>query len=208
MHRLSFFMIVACLIGLAACATPYGLYADKRPLETQKSDTGLRSQVGSALKAAGFTGVSEMTVHVYYGRVFLTGEVPEKQRGTAVRTAQQVEGVADVTPHWFISLKSDSESDAALRLRLEKNLVAADGVTSSRVDHVVNSGRVVLLGVVESEAERQAAITTARKTAGARSVASYLFVRVPKSAPLEQPAPAKKAAPAPKAEPELAPLET
>jgi hyperosmotically inducible protein len=154
------------------------VYADRRPLEVLKDDIFLRSKVGDALKAQGFTEVNELTVHTYFGRVFLTGEVPEDQRAKAVQTAQGVEGVRSVTPHWFTSLKvRKTETDTALKLRLEKNLVSADGVTSSRIDYVVNSGRVVLLGVTESDAESDAAVSAARGTAGARSVTSYLFTR-------------------------------
>jgi hyperosmotically inducible protein len=105
--------------------------------------------------------------------------VPENQRANAVQAARGVLGVKGVTPHWFASLKvnADSGSDPAITLRLEKNLVGADGVTSSRIDYVVNSGRVVLLGVVESEAERAAAVKAARNTQGVRTVTSYLFMR-------------------------------
>ena len=189
MHRSVVFFLAGLLlcIGLAACATPYGVYADKRPIEVLKDDALLRSKVNDALKAQGFTDVNELSVHAYFGRVFLTGEVPERQRSKAVQAAQGVRGVASVTPHWFSSLKADLEGDAAIKLRLEKNLVGAAGVTSSRIDSVVNSGRVVLLGVVESEAERAVAIKTARHTDGVRSVTSYLFSRDKGPAPLQAP---------------------
>jgi len=189
MHRPVFSLLAGLLliIGLAACATPYGVYADKRPIEVLKDDAMLRSRVGDALRAQGFTGVDELTVHAYFGKVFLTGEVPENQRAKAVRTAQGVRDVKSVTPHWFLSLKADTEGDAAIKLRLEKNLVGADGVTSSRIDYVVNSGRVVLLGVVESEAERTLAIKAARGTHGVRNVTSYLFMRDAVPAPLQPP---------------------
>ena len=189
MHRSLFFLPAGLLlvIGLAACATPYGVYADKRTIETIKDDAMVRSRAGDALRAQGFTGVNELTVHAYFGKVFLTGEVPENQRAKAVQTAQGVRGVRSVTPHWFTSLKADTEGDAAIKLRLEKNLVSADGVTSSRIDYVVNSGRVVLLGVVESEAERALAIKAARATLGVRTVTSYLFIRGADPAPLQAP---------------------
>jgi osmotically-inducible protein OsmY len=189
MHRPFLFSLAGLLLaaGLAACATPYGVYADKRPIEVLKDDVLLRSRVGDALKAQGFTGVNQLTVHAYFGKVFLTGEVPEMQRSKAVQTARDVQGVTSVTPHWFTSLKADAERDTAIKLRLEKNLISADGVTSSRIDYVVNSGRVVLLGVVGSEAERASAIAAARKTQGVRAVASYLFMRDMSPAPLMQP---------------------
>jgi hyperosmotically inducible protein len=180
MYRPAHFFLAGLLllIGLTACATPYGVYADKRPLEVQKDDVLLRSRVGDALKAYGFTDVNAITVHAYFGKVFLTGELPENQRARAVQTAEGVVGVKSITPHWFPSLKvKATESDTAIRLYLEKNLVSADGVTSSRMDYVVNSGRVVLLGVVDSEAERVAAVRAAHKTSGVRSVTSYVFLR-------------------------------
>jgi len=189
MHRpfLIFPTGLLLLVSLAACATPYGLYADKRPLEVVKDDSMLRSRVGDALRAQGYTGVNELTVHAYFGKVFVTGEVPENQRDQAVQTAKRVRGVKSVTPHWFTSLQRDTESDAAIKLRLEKNLVGASGVTSSRVDYVVNSGRVVLLGVVGSDEERKLAIKAARATSGVRAVTSYLFIHNPGPAPVQQP---------------------
>jgi len=195
MHRLALFLLAGLVlcIGLAGCATPYGVYADKRPIEVLKDDVVLRSNVGDALKAQGFTGVNALTVHAYFGRVFLTGEVPEPQRTKVVQTASAVQGVSRVIPHWFTSLKADAENDIAIKLRLEKNLVGADGVTSSRIDYVVNSGRVVLLGVVDSEAERAAAVNAARRTYGVRTVTSYLFMRDTAPAPLQPPQTEEKA---------------
>jgi hyperosmotically inducible protein len=96
-----------------------------------------------------------------------------------------VAGVKSVTPYWFVPLKVRmTESDIALKLRLEKSLVGASGVTSSRIDSVVNSGRVVLLGITETAAERDAAISAARGTSGVRSVTSFLFMRDMDPAPL------------------------
>ena len=189
MYRPLFFLPagLVLLLGLMACATPYGVYADKRPIEVLKDDAMLRSSVGDALHSHGFTGVNELSVHVYFGKVFLAGELPENQRARAVQTARSVQGVQSVTPHWFTSLRTDSESDAPIKLRLEKNLIGAEGVTSSRIDYVVNRGRVVLLGVVGSETERAAAVKAARNTQGVRSVTSYLFTRDTAPAPLHTP---------------------
>ena len=189
MNRSILFLLagLTLAIGLMACATPYGVYADRRPIEVIKDDAVLRSKVGDALKAQGFTGVNELTVHAYFGEVFLTGELPENQRSKAVQAARGVRGVNSVVPHWFTSLKTDTEGDTAIRLRLEKNLVSAGGVTSSRIDYVVNSARVVLLGAVESEAERVAAIKAARNTYGVRDVTSYLFIHKMAPAPLQAP---------------------
>ncbi|MDR2696074.1 MAG: BON domain-containing protein [Deltaproteobacteria bacterium] len=197
MHRPFFFLPVGLLlfIGLTACATPYGVYVDKRPIEVLKDDALLRSRVGDTLHAQGFTGVNELTVHAYFGKVFLTGEVPENQRAKAVQAARGVQGVKSVTSHWFISLRADSENDTPIKLRLEKNLIGADGVTSSRIDYVVNRGRVVLLGVVGSETERAAAVKAARNTQGVRTVTSYLFTRDASPAPLHTPKTEQEATP-------------
>ncbi len=188
---------VALALLLAACATPYGIYADRRPIEVLKDDASLRSSVSDKLKQEGYTGVNELSVHAYYGKVFLTGELPKNQRDKAISAARGVKGVNSVTAHWFVPLKADSSGDAALTLRLEKNLVVSDGVTSSRIDYVVNSGRVVLLGVVESDKESAAAIKTARSTNGVRSVTSYLFKREDPHAPVYPPQQQKGQTPQP-----------
>ena len=170
------FLLFAALF-LTACATPYGLYADKRPLEVIRDDASIRSNIENKLRVEGYTGVNELSVHVYYGRVFLAGELPENQYAKATRAAEQVNGVHTVVMHRFVPLKAQAEADAALKLRLEKNLIGAEGVTSSRIDYVVNAGRVVLLGVVGSEAEKEAAVRAARATKDVRGVTSYLFIR-------------------------------
>ena len=59
--------------------------------------------------------------------------------------------------------------------RLRSNLIGTRGLSSTRVDTVVNAGRVVLLGVVSNEKEKKLAIHTAQTTTNVKSVTSYLF---------------------------------
>lgn len=90
-----------------------------------------------------------------------------------------------VTPHWFSPAKSDT-SNFALAASLRTDLIGAKGLSSTRIDTEVNAGRVVLLGVVKDDEEKQIAIRTARKVKGVTSVTSYLMLpQRPGKAPAE-----------------------
>ncbi|MBQ7618282.1 MAG: BON domain-containing protein [Desulfovibrio sp.] len=80
-----------------------------------------------------------------------------------------------VTPHWFTPSKA-ADSDFVLSGRLRMALIGTKELSSTRVDTEVNAGRVVLLGVVGTEAERKKAIRTARKLDGVVNVTSYLML--------------------------------
>lgn len=80
-----------------------------------------------------------------------------------------------MTPHWFSPAKSDT-SNFALAASLRTDLIGAKGLSSTRIDTEVNAGRVVLLGVVKDDEEKQIAIRTARKVKGVTSVTSYLML--------------------------------
>ena len=59
---------------------------------------------------------------------------------------------------------------------LRADLIQARGLSSTRIDTEVNAGRVVLLGVVAHEEEKDIAIRTARKVKGVSEVTSYLML--------------------------------
>ena len=63
-----------------------------------------------------------------------------------------------------------------LATKLRTELIGTKGLSSTRVETEVNAGRVVLLGVVKDNAERQLAIRAARGVSGVTSVTSYLML--------------------------------
>lgn len=170
LYRIALLLCLA--VFLQACA--YGIYDDKRLLDTQASDAALAADIKAALLRANFTEAMGVSVYSFYGNVFLVGEVPPNMREKALEIAREYHP-ASITPHWFSRSKSD-RGDFMLATDLRSALIAAKGLSSTRIDAKVNSGRVVLLGVVQDNAEKQLAIQTARKVRGVTSVTSYLML--------------------------------
>lgn len=171
MRNLLFFLLCCLLLG--ACS-PYGIYDDKRLLDTMANDKSMATSIKAALMKEHFGDSFSVAVYCFYGNVFLVGEAPEKVRARAIAIAKSYHPKS-VTPHWFSPAKSD-RSDMALAADLRASLIGAKGLSSTRVDTEVNAGRVVLLGVVHDDAEKQIAINTARQVKGVVSVTSYLLL--------------------------------
>lgn len=180
-------LLMALLLAaslLQGCA--YGLYDDQRLMETIADDKALSMSIKTALMKADFTGGWSVAVYCYYGNVFLIGEVPKDMQAKALRIARSY-NPRSVTPHWFSAARSDT-GDLALATSLRADLVSAKGLSSTRIDTEVNAGRVVLLGVVQDDAEKQLAIRVARHVQGVTSVTSYLMLPQTAHEPLAPPA--------------------
>lgn len=158
-----------------AVTIPYGVYEDKRLMDTITDDKSITAAIKTDLLQADFTGGWSVSTYCYYGKVFLVGEVPKNMQAKAVEIAKNIKGVRSVTTHWFTP-STEGENNLLLAARLRTGLISAEGVSSTRVDTQVNAGRVVLLGVVADEKEKQAVIRAAKKTNGVRSVTSYLML--------------------------------
>ncbi|WP_303173145.1 BON domain-containing protein [uncultured Desulfovibrio sp.] len=185
MRRLALVLLLAALAALNGCAySAYGLYDDQRLMDTITDDKTLATSIKTALMNENFSGGWSIAVYSYYGNVFLVGEVPQNMQGKALAIARRYKP-RSVTPHWFSPAKSDT-SNFALAASLRTDLIGAKGLSSTRIDTEVNAGRVVLLGVVKDDEEKQIAIRTARKVKGVTSVTSYLMLpQRPGKAPAE-----------------------
>ncbi len=170
------FALLAALGQIWGCAVtlPYGVYEDKRLVDTMTDDKSIASGIKTDLLQADFTGGWSVSAYCYYGKVFLVGEVPPDMQAKAVAIAKNARGVRSVVTHWFTP-SAEGENNLVLATKLRTNLIGAKGVSSTRVDTQVHAGRVVLLGVVNDEKEKQAIIRAARETSGVRSVTSYLM---------------------------------
>ncbi|MBQ7584964.1 MAG: BON domain-containing protein [Desulfovibrionaceae bacterium] len=170
-------LILLCftLMLLQGCAySAFGVYDDKRLLDTMSSDNALASSIKSALIKKNFSKGLAISVYCYYKHVFLVGQIPAHLQKTALIVAQS-KNPRSVTTHWFTEATA-ADSDFLLGTRLRTALIGAKGLSSTRVDTEINAGRVVLLGVVENEAERKIAIRTARQLDGVVKVTSYLML--------------------------------
>ena len=175
MQRLALLLLLFMLAGLNGCAYGgYGLYDDQRLVDTISDDKGMATKIKTALMNESFTGGWSVAVYSFYRHVFLVGEVPADMQGKALTIARRYNPLS-VTPHWFTPGKSDT-NNIVLATRLRKDLIGTKGLSSSRIDTEVNAGRVVLLGVVQDDAEKQLAIQAARSVPGVSSVTSYLML--------------------------------
>ncbi|WP_300908661.1 BON domain-containing protein [uncultured Desulfovibrio sp.] len=175
MRRLALVLLLVALAALNGCAySAYGLYDDQRLMDTITDDKALATNIKTALMNEHFSDGWAIAVYCYYGNVFLVGEVPRNMQGKALAIARRYKP-RSVTPHWFSPAKSDT-GNLSLATALRADLIGAKGLSSTRIDTEVNAGRIVLLGVVRDNAEKELAIRTARNVKGVTSVTSYLML--------------------------------
>ena len=175
MKRLALVLLLLSMALINGCAyTGYSLYDDQRLMGTMSDDKETSAKIKTALLDESFSGGWSVAVYSFYGHVFLVGEVPENMQGKAVTIANRYKP-RSVTTHWFTPAPSET-SNFMLATKLRKDLIGTEGLSSSRIDTEVNAGRVVLLGVVKDEKEKQLAIQAARGVAGVTGVTSYLML--------------------------------
>lgn len=165
-------LLVLLAVLLQGCA--YGIYDDQRLLDTMACDKALAAKIKAALMNEDFGSSFSVSVYCFYDNVFLVGEAPRDVQAKAARIARSFDP-RSVTPHWFAPSKKE-RTDLGLAADLRAALIAAKGLSSTRIDTEVNAGRVVLLGVVHDDKEKQIAIRTARGVKGVLSVTSYLML--------------------------------
>ena len=175
MKQLALLVLLLAATLLNGCAYGgYGLYDDQRLMGTITDDKELSTKIKTALMDESFSGGWSVSVYSFYGNVFLVGEVPENMQAKAVTIANRYKP-RTVTTHWFTPATSDT-TNIVLATKLRKDLISAKGLSSTRIDTEVNSGRVVLLGVVKDEGEKQLALQAARGVSGVTGVTSYLML--------------------------------
>ena len=173
MRRLTNILLLMTMAAvLNGCA--WGLYEDKRLMDTISNDKALATSIKTALMKESFFDGCSVAVYSYYRKVYLVGRAPAAMRQRIISIAQSKKP-RSVTPHWFEEAKGKG-SDIAIATRLRSALIGAKGLSSTRIDTEVNEGRVVLLGVVGSHAEKAVAEKTARGVEGVVSVTSYLML--------------------------------
>lgn len=172
MNYMRFATCLVMVVILQGCA--YGIYDDQRLLDTQLEDQKLSTSIKAALLNTNFSEGMDISVYSFYGNVFLVGEVPRNMQAEAIKIARSFHP-RSLTPHWFTPQKNE-RANLTIAADLRTALIGTRGLSSTRIDTRVNGGRVVLLGVVRDNAEKQLAIDTARKIQGVKSVTSYLML--------------------------------
>ena len=165
--------LVLCMGMILAGCNPYGVYEDKRSLDVQLDDAVIETAIKTKLMDRDLSQGWDVSVFSYEGRVFLAGEVPQRFREQAVRVARSEKGVRSVTAHWFSG--PGSTQDMSIRLRVNRNLIEASRVSSTRLDLVVHNGDVLLFGMIDSKATEERILRIVKDTDGVKKVFSYLI---------------------------------
>ena len=121
---------------MQGCAI-WGAVDDERLTDTMASDKAVTTILKKNLYGESMSVGWNLDVFTYYGHVFLVGECPKEQRAKAIALAKKDNRVRSVSAHWF-SEKKSNDSDFMTATRLRSNLIGTRGLSSTRVDTVVN----------------------------------------------------------------------
>lgn len=165
-------LALACL--MQGCAV-YSTASDERLVDTMGSDNAISGLIKKDLMAERFADGWNISVHCFYGHVFLVGECPKEMRAKAVKIAKRDKRVRSVTTHWF-SPRVAETNNFVMATKLRSALIGTGNLNSTRIETEVNSDRVVLLGVANDSNERKTAVRAAREVNGVLTVTSYIML--------------------------------
>ena len=166
------YLALVCLIQ--GCAV-YSTASDERLVDTMGSDNAISGLIKKDLMAERFADGWNISVHCFYGHVFLVGECPKEMRAKAVKIAKRDKRVRSVTTHWF-SPRVAETNNFVMATKLRSALIGTGNLNSTRIETEVNSDRVVLLGVANDSNERKTAVRAAREVNGVLTVTSYIML--------------------------------
>lgn len=191
MKRHILIVTVLAVMGLAACTpasvamrtavTAGKVVAQDRSTATTLNDNAIELEVNESLFRYDIETFRKLSVTAYEGRVLLTGVVKTAEnRAQAVRLSWKVAGVRDVINEIEVRASGDlidAAQDIWISTRLRSKLLFDGGVSS--VNYVVNTtnARVYVIGVAQSQAERDRVIAYARDIPYVRRVVSYIRVK-------------------------------
>jgi osmotically-inducible protein OsmY len=189
MMRYSF--ILAMLITLNACAPLFvgglanvGVAAtEERSFGENIDDSAISAEiqkffVGSKVKHV----FGDVIVRVHEGRVLLIGRTDNAQvKEEATRLAWEAHGVREVMNEIKVGSESEGLLDAAnnnlIETQVEARLLADKNIKSSNYTVEVVDGTAYLLGIAQSEKEKNIAAYIASITKGVRDVVSYVRLK-------------------------------
>ena len=162
--------------GLSGCVAIPRIANDERDLSEQYSDAAIITSIKSSLLTEDAGSITGVKVYSFGGVVYLVGEVDQSLRDNAYRIAKETEGVRQVVTHWFKPGTADTVNDAVIDTNINTELLFTKNVSSTQVSVNVYGGNVVLLGIMESQADINRAIRVVKSVPHVKSVTSYLKV--------------------------------
>ncbi|ACL03842.1 transport-associated protein [Desulfatibacillum aliphaticivorans] len=173
--------LLLCAVMLSGCYSAYRAARDERSLGTQMDDAKRATNIKYALLADDSVKGLDISVSVYNGTAYLIGIVEQDlQKDVAVAHAKAEEGVRSVKTYLRnVNDKTLGESvdDTALAAKIRTKLIKAEDFESTQVKIESVLGHVVLLGIVDSPADRDRAIAIARSVEGVKKVKSFIVIQ-------------------------------
>lgn len=181
MRRLTLAVLcLAALYALSGC-TIYKTAVDERNVGTIVKDETISAKLQAKFledKTVSYLGISPLS---YEGHVYLVGEYASNaERDRAVALAKDTDGVREVTTFLLPRKIGDTcgtTDNLERKAAVKKRLIEDTSIWSTNVNVEMVQCRVVLLGIVGSQAELDKAIAHAKAVPGVREVKSFLKVR-------------------------------
>ena len=178
-----FFVVLTltwAVFALSGCAV-YDVAVEERNVGEWASDQKISIQIEQAFLEDDLIKVLDFDAKSYEGRVYLVGEYESRaQVDRAVSIAKGVEGVRTVTTYLLPKRAEDhcgTTDNLEIFGNVKKALVSDENIWSTNIDIETVQCNVVLMGIVGTQAEKDAAYRHAKAVKGVRSVKSYITVR-------------------------------
>ena len=188
MRRYCFFLLLTpllvsgCISTAATVAGETGIsLAENRSLGRKVDDNVLYADILNRYIQSDFENlVANVTVHVRFGRVLLTGSVPTEQVAQrAVAMAWQARGVLEVINELAIAPKQGMGSaagDVLVKKNLQGRLLITKDVWMINYAIDVVDGTAYILGRAHDRTEMNRVLDVARTTKGIKRVVNHLQV--------------------------------
>jgi hyperosmotically inducible protein len=158
----------------------YKVGTDPRSVGTQLDDAVITAKVKAKLIEDPITKARKIDVDTVNGVVTLTGLVDsEEEIKRAIQIASSVTGVKKVVNNLRVGQRSFTQylSDKEITARIKAKLIADPEVKALSIDVDTVNRVVTLTGVVESEDQKERAVSHAKSVPGVKSVVVNLQVK-------------------------------
>ncbi|RZI47319.1 BON domain-containing protein [Rickettsiales endosymbiont of Peranema trichophorum] len=159
--------------------------AEERSFGNIMDDKGILLKIKNAFAQKHFGDLfTKVSVHVYEGRVLLTGNVLTKHDSLeAAKIVWSIRGVKEVINEIEVGQKDFKAKalDSFIMTSIKSKLLMQKDVRSLNYTVDVNNGVVYLLGIAQSNSELDTVLEIARRTKGVKKVVSHvIFVTDPR----------------------------
>lgn len=173
-------LLIVLVVATTGCGTMYKAAMDERSLSQQTADASISASIMKQYLDDDDVSVLGIEPYTFVGHVYLVGDYEtDIQKQKAISIARGVEGVTGLTTY-LLPEKDDPDcgtTDNVTILSKVKAALIGDGdIWSTNIEVKVVQCRVVLLGLVGSDAQIDKSIAHAKAVEGVRSVKSYLRV--------------------------------